>query len=182
MARNETIINVPRERVWDVLADGRNYGHWVVGSSEIRSVGADWPATGSTFDHTVGWGPLKVADHTKVEAADAPAMLRLRAKARPLGTALVTLELYPHAAGTRVVMIEDPGDRLTALVFNPLTHLLVIEPGFLTQPLGPLHVALVDREFLLGLDLLGLGFLCHLELFGLGLAIGRRYPALGQIQ
>jgi hypothetical protein len=125
MARNETVITVDRQRVWAVLSDGRNYGYWVVGSSEIRSVDPDWPQAGSKFDHKVGWGPLKVADHTQVEASRAPTMLKLRAKARPLGTALVTLELHTHAAGTRVVMIEDPADRLTALVFNPLTHLLV---------------------------------------------------------
>jgi len=125
MARNETIINAERQAVWDVLSDGRNYGYWVVGSSEIRSVDPGWPAPGTTFDHKVGWGPLKVADHTRVEEAREPARLKLRAKARPLGTAMVTMELHPHGRGTRVVMVEDAADRLTALVFNPLTHLLV---------------------------------------------------------
>ncbi|MBJ7330937.1 MAG: SRPBCC family protein [Solirubrobacteraceae bacterium] len=125
MAQNETIIDVEPQRVWDVLADGRNYGYWVVGSSEIRDVDNDWPAVGSRFHHKVGWGPLKVADHTRVDESRAPIRLKLRAKARPLGTAEVTMQLHPHARGTRVVMTEDAGDRLTALVFNPLTHLLV---------------------------------------------------------
>jgi hypothetical protein len=52
-------------------------------------------------------------------------MIELRAKARPLGTASVRLDLEPEGAGTRVRMREDAGDALTAFVFNPLTHLLV---------------------------------------------------------
>ena len=56
---------------------------------------------------------------------DPPRRLRLRAKARPLGVAHVVLELEPHPGGTRVTMIEDAGNRLTRLFFNPLTHLLV---------------------------------------------------------
>lgn len=125
MAQNETIIRASPDAVFDVLADGRSYGHWVVGSSEIREVEDGFPAVGTAFHHKVGWGPLKVADETRVEACDRPHRLKLRAKARPLGTATVDLELFPHPQGTRVVMTEDAGDRLTALVFNPLTHLLV---------------------------------------------------------
>jgi uncharacterized protein YndB with AHSA1/START domain len=125
MARNQTVIDAPPARVWEVLADGRMYGHWVVGSSSIRAVENDFPAPGSRFHHTVGWGPLKLADHTCVEEAVPEKMLKLRAKARPLGTALVTLRLVPYGKATLVDMTEDPGDRLTALVFNPLTHLLV---------------------------------------------------------
>ncbi|MCW3041670.1 MAG: hypothetical protein JWM31_3575 [Solirubrobacterales bacterium] len=125
MARNETVIAVPPERVFAVLADGRSYGHWVVGSSEIRAVDDGFPAVGTAFHHKVGFGPLKVADHTTVLEVDAPRLLKLRAKARPLGTATVVMELHPHPQGTRVVMIEDAGDKLTQLVFNPLTHLMV---------------------------------------------------------
>ncbi len=54
-----------------------------------------------------------------------PHRLKLRTRARPLGTALVTLDLVPHAEGTRVLMVEEAGDPLTALVFNPVTDLLV---------------------------------------------------------
>ena len=125
MAYNETYINASPERVFDVLADGRSYGHWVVGSSEIRAVDPDFPKPGTRFHHKVGFGPLKLADHTRVDACDRPRRLELRAKARPLGTAKITLELEPEGAGTRVRFTEDAGDRLTALVFNPLTHLLV---------------------------------------------------------
>jgi hypothetical protein len=66
-----------------------------------------------------------VKDHTVCVRAEEPRLIELRAKARPLGTAKVKLELRPEGNGTRVTMIEDPGDALTAFVFNPLTHLLV---------------------------------------------------------
>lgn len=125
MASNEIMVSATPEAVFAVLADGRSYGHWVVGSSEIRDVDPGFPAIGTAFHHKVGIGPLKVADHTRVEACDRPHRLKLRAKARPLGTAVVTLELTPAPQGTRVVMTEDAGDRLTSLVFHPLTHLLV---------------------------------------------------------
>ena len=126
MARNEIDIDATPEHVFSVLSDARNYGHWVVGSSEIRDQDAAFPAKGSRFHHKVGWGPLKVKDHTEVLESDPPRLLVLRARARPMGTARVRLELHPRGAtGTHVVMEEDPADPLTAIVFNPLTHLLV---------------------------------------------------------
>ncbi len=108
-----------------VLADPRSYAYWVVGSNRIRGADPDWPAVGSTFDHAVGLGPFRVKDHTVVEAVDPPRMLRLMAKARPLGTARVTLELRRQGRGTVVTMTENPGDLATALVFNPVTRLVV---------------------------------------------------------
>ena len=113
------------EAVFDVLSDPNSYGYWVVGSERIRDADADWPAPGSRFHHTVGFGPLKVNDHTLSERMERPNLLELRAKARPLGTAKVRLELEAEGTGTRVRMFEDAGDILTAIVFNPLTHLLV---------------------------------------------------------
>lgn len=125
MARNSTHISAPPERVFAVLTKPGSYGHWVVGSKEIRGADPNWPHPGSRFHHTVGFGPFEVKDSTSVELYEPPRRLRLRAKARPLGTALVTLTLAPEDGGTRVTMVEDPADPLTALVFNPLTHLLV---------------------------------------------------------
>lgn len=97
----------------------------MVGSKRIRSADADWPAVGTKFEHTVGFGPIEVNDHTAVIESDPPRLLKLKAKARPLGTALVTMQIERDGAGSRVTMIEDAGDTLTAFVFNPLTHLLV---------------------------------------------------------
>ncbi len=125
MAINETHIDAPPERVFAVLADYRAYGEWVVGSRLMRGADPDFPAPGTRFYHQVGVGPLHLNDHTSVEQVEPPRRLVLRAKARPLGTAIVDLRLEPADGGTKVVMREDPGDPLTALIFMPLTHLLV---------------------------------------------------------
>lgn len=125
MARNETEIAAPPEKIFEVLSDPDSYGHWVVGSRRIRDADPDWPAPGSRFHHAVGFGPIEVKDHTEVIESEPPHHLKIRARARPLGTALVTLRIAPVDGGSKVTMIEDAGDFLTAFVFNPLTHLLV---------------------------------------------------------
>lgn len=126
MARNDTIIRATPDQIFDVLSDGRSYGHWVVGSNEIRDVDAAFPAVGSRFHHRVGFGPLTRADHTEVLACDRPRRLQLKAKARPFGTALVTIELVAMPDGTtKATIVEDAGDPLSKLLFLPLTHLLV---------------------------------------------------------
>ncbi len=125
MARNQHFIPASPERVFAVLSDPSSYADWVVGSDIIRDADPGWPAVGTRFHHRVGWGPLKVNDHTEVIASDPPRRLELHAKARPLGTASVVMELEPRDGGTLVTMTEDAGDRFTALVFFGLTHLLV---------------------------------------------------------
>jgi hypothetical protein len=70
-------------------------------------------------------GPITDDDYTLVLESAPPHRLVLRAKARPLGTAKVTMDIQAEGSGSRVTMIEDPADALTKLVFNPLTHLLV---------------------------------------------------------
>lgn len=119
-------MRVSPAAVWDALADAGTYGEWVVGSKRIRAVDASWPAPGSRFHHTVGVGPLSVDDHTESLEADAPSLLRLRAKARPLGTAQVTLELAPSDDGTYVRMTENPDGLSAVLGINPLVHLLTL--------------------------------------------------------
>ena len=126
VARTERTIDATPQRIFEVLADPDSYGHWVVGSKRIRDADQDFPAPGSRFHHAVGFGPIDVKDYTEVLEWDPPRRLKLRAKARPLGTALVTLEVSPLDGNrSQVTMIEDPGDPLTKFVFNPLTHLLV---------------------------------------------------------
>ena len=125
MARTERLIPATPERIFEVLSDPETFGHWVVGSKEIRDADPNWPRGGSRFHHTVGFGPLEAKDYTRVIEVERPHRLVLKAKARPFGTAHATLELEPEADGTRVTMIEDAADFLTATVFNPLTHLLV---------------------------------------------------------
>jgi uncharacterized protein YndB with AHSA1/START domain len=126
VAVNETHIEAPPERVFAVLADWRSYGYWVVGSRTIRGADPGFPAAGTRFHHQVGVGPLHLNDHTQVLEVDQPRKLIMRAKARPLGTAIVDIELRDDGdGGTHVTFREDPGDTLTAFVFQPVTHLLV---------------------------------------------------------
>jgi uncharacterized protein YndB with AHSA1/START domain len=124
VARSEKTIAATPQQVWDVLADPESYGHWVVGSKEIREWDPAWPTAGTRFHHRVGFGPLTIADHTEVVEADEPRLLVLKAKARPMGVARVEMHLRKHRAGTLVTMIENP-DGLTRLVFPPPAHLLV---------------------------------------------------------
>ena len=115
---------MPPEAVWESLADPGGYGYWVVGSKEIRDADPDWPAPGSRFHHTVGFGPFTVRDHTEAREARAPELLRIRAKARPLGTALVTLTLERRDGGTLVRMTENPDGATALLTLNPVVQLL----------------------------------------------------------
>lgn len=120
MARNEIFIGARPEAVFDVLGDPRTYGEWVVGSREVRAADAHWPAPGSVLDHSVGKAPVVIEDDTTVVDSRPPVMLELRARARPLPTARITLLLQPDEAGMHVTMIEEPESRLLNRVGGPL--------------------------------------------------------------
>jgi uncharacterized protein YndB with AHSA1/START domain len=115
---------VPPEAVWDALADAGGFGYWVVGSKEIRDADPEWPAPGSRFHHTIGFGPFEISDHTVALAAERPWLIRVRAKARPLGTARVTLKMTELDGGTLVRMTENPDGLTSLLGVNPLIQLL----------------------------------------------------------
>ena len=115
---------VPASAVWDALADAGGYAYWVVGSKVIRDADADWPAPGSKIHHTVGLGPFERSDHTESIEAVEPQRLTLRAKARPLGTARVTLEMTPKDGGTVVSITENPDGVFRPLAFVPPLQLL----------------------------------------------------------
>jgi uncharacterized protein YndB with AHSA1/START domain len=125
MAVNDIHIDTAPDRVFAVLADWRGYGDWVVGSRYMRGADPGFPAAGTRFHHQVGVGPLHLNDHTQVLEVAQPHKLVLKAKARPLGTAIVDITIKEEGNGSHVTMREDPGDTLTAVVFNPLTHLMV---------------------------------------------------------
>ncbi|MBA3747904.1 MAG: SRPBCC family protein [Solirubrobacterales bacterium] len=115
---------VAPDAVWDALADAGGYGYWVVGSKVIRDADRDWPAAGARFHHTIGVGPLKIEDHTQSLEARPPALLRLRAKGRPLGTAQVTMRMMARGSGTLVRMTEKLDGPTALLSLNPLVHVL----------------------------------------------------------
>ncbi|HKF83489.1 MAG TPA: SDR family NAD(P)-dependent oxidoreductase [Solirubrobacterales bacterium] len=121
MARNRVHIHAPPEEVFAVLADPCRYPEWVVGATGIRDYDEGFPAVGSRFHHEVGPGPLNLKDYSEVTEVEPPRRLVLKAKARPLGTATIELDLRESAGGTDLRMEETPGDRLTSLaVGNPV--------------------------------------------------------------
>jgi NAD(P)-dependent dehydrogenase (short-subunit alcohol dehydrogenase family)/uncharacterized protein YndB with AHSA1/START domain len=121
MARNRVHIHGSPEEVFAVLSDPECYPAWVVGADTIRDYDEDFPEVGSRFHHEVGPGPVNIRDHSEVIEVDPPHRLVLKAKARPLGTATIELDLRESAGGTEVRMQERPGDRLTSLfVGNPV--------------------------------------------------------------
>jgi NAD(P)-dependent dehydrogenase (short-subunit alcohol dehydrogenase family)/uncharacterized protein YndB with AHSA1/START domain len=121
MASNRVHIDATPEQVFAVLSDPARYPEWVVGAAGVRAHDEDFPAVGSRFHHKVGTWPLSLKDHTEVVEVKAPKRLVLKAKARPLGTAVIELDLKESAGGTELQMEEHPGDRLTSLVAgNPV--------------------------------------------------------------
>jgi NAD(P)-dependent dehydrogenase (short-subunit alcohol dehydrogenase family)/uncharacterized protein YndB with AHSA1/START domain len=121
MAANRVHIDASPEEVFAVLADPNCYPEWVVGAAGIRDYDEEFPAVGSRFHHKVGSWPVGLKDHTEVLEVEAPKRIVLKAKARPLGTATIKLDLAESAGGTELRMEEVPGDRLTSLVVgNPV--------------------------------------------------------------
>ncbi|HEV2858649.1 MAG TPA: SDR family NAD(P)-dependent oxidoreductase [Solirubrobacterales bacterium] len=121
MARNRVHIDAAPEKVFAVLSNPYCYPEWVVGAAGVRDHDENFPEVGSRFHHKVGTWPLSVKDHTEVVELDPPNRIVLKAKARPLGTATIEVDLSESAGGTELLMEEHPGDRLTSLVAgNPL--------------------------------------------------------------
>lgn len=125
MARNVATFPAPIQQVFAVLADPKTYAYWVVGADSIRDADASWPAVGAKLHHRVGVGPFKLNDNTEVLEVTKPVRLVLQARARPLGTARVILELIDLGDGTQVTMIEGPGDRVSRLLHNPIADFLL---------------------------------------------------------
>jgi uncharacterized protein YndB with AHSA1/START domain len=125
VAVNEAYVDAPPERVFEVLEDPGSYGDWVVGSRKIRDSDATFPQVGSRFHHQLGVPPLILHDHTEVLEMERARRLVLLARARPLGVARIVLTLRSEGRGTRLRMVEEPGNRLSRLVFNRLTDRLV---------------------------------------------------------
>jgi uncharacterized protein YndB with AHSA1/START domain len=126
MARNVATIPASIGHVFAVLAAPATYAYWVVGSDAIRDADDEWPAVGAKLHHRVGVGPFKLNDNTEVLEVTAPVHLVLQARARPFGTARVTLDLRDLGdERTEATMIEVPGDRVSRRLHNPIAdHLL----------------------------------------------------------
>lgn len=112
--------------VFGVLCDPSAYPRWVVGAKRIRSADGAWPRAGAQFHHTVGVGPVRTDDSTEVLDADPPHHLRLEVRFRPVGTALVDIEVADHEGGTRVTMVEAPLAGVARRWWNPAFDVLMV--------------------------------------------------------
>ena len=113
------------QAVFDVLRDGRSYGHWVVGTRTIRAVDPGWPSEGTKLHYTVGYRPLRKDDETVSLAYAADERLELEARAWPAGTAKIVLRAEPAEGGTLVSIDEAPHRGPAKLLHNPLLDVLV---------------------------------------------------------
>jgi uncharacterized protein YndB with AHSA1/START domain len=121
MARNTIHVDAPPEAVWEVLADPRLYGNWVVGASTTRKVDGSWPDVGAILHHTQ---MLVLHDTTEVRESEPPRRLLLEARVRPLVVVMVSVTLEPDGDGTLIILDEWPVGGLAAAV-----------PGFITDRL-----------------------------------------------
>jgi uncharacterized protein YndB with AHSA1/START domain len=105
MPRNEIDVAASPAAVWEVLADPRLYGNWVVGASSTRAVEGRWPDPGAVLHHSQ---MLFIRDTTSVLESVPERRLVLEARARPLIVARVDLRLEPDGDGTHLVLDEEP--------------------------------------------------------------------------
>jgi carbon monoxide dehydrogenase subunit G len=120
MAENHVYVDAPPDAVFDVLADARSYGDWVVGASKIRAVEGDWPEPGTKFHHTQGAFGVGLKDSTSSIVANRPRQLVIVVRFRPFMIGKVEFRLRARGRGTHVTMIEYPIGGPVAKVHNPL--------------------------------------------------------------
>jgi uncharacterized protein YndB with AHSA1/START domain len=126
MSLNEITVDAPPPAVWDVLADPPSYEEWVVGNKAVRDHDSNWPAPGSEFHHTVGFGPFAVKDKSVTLEAQAPRRLVMNVRVLPVGHGVVTFELQENGGATLVRMEEHGAGgpvKLLWPVLDPLAKL-----------------------------------------------------------
>lgn len=127
MSRTTRVMQCAPEDVFAVLADGWDYGMWVVGAARIRDVEPTWPAAGSRIHHSVGVWPILISDTTEVEEVEAPHRLQLKVRAWPTGEGRVVLTMNPTGEGTTEVVMEEravsgPATLMPAPVQDAMLH------------------------------------------------------------
>ncbi|MBJ6647801.1 SRPBCC family protein [Streptomyces griseoincarnatus] len=108
MAVRHRLIRTDPRTVWSVLEDGTRYADWVVGTSESKPVRGHWPQLGSAIRYEVPVGPLKLHNETVVRRCIPGEVLELEAKAGPLGTARIAIEVQPWGDWCLVKVDEHP--------------------------------------------------------------------------
>ena len=125
MAITTIRVPAPTEAVWATILDPTTYPEWLVGADHMRAVDDDWPAVGSRFHHTVGFGPVKVSDHSTVRVLEPRHRLVLGVRATVIVQAEVTFRLRAVGGETELELQEEPDTRFGELVrplLDPMTH------------------------------------------------------------
>jgi uncharacterized protein YndB with AHSA1/START domain len=125
MSENAILIDTDRNVVFDVLSDGWKYTNWVVGASHMRAVSANWPQVGAKLFHSSGLWPIMIRDETEVQSLEPGRRLVLRAKGRPLGSAIVDIEVSDEHGRCRVTMREEPVAGPGKWLHNSVTEALL---------------------------------------------------------
>jgi uncharacterized protein YndB with AHSA1/START domain len=125
MSTTSTFIDASPADVFAVLADGWTYSNWVVGTSHIRAVDAQWPAPGAQLYHAVGAWPLMTRDRTEVRSVSAGTELVLLARGSRMGNAVVTINLEPEGTGCAVTMYEKPESGPARWLHNPVNEAML---------------------------------------------------------
>jgi uncharacterized protein YndB with AHSA1/START domain len=118
-------MRVTPERVFAELSDGWMFTIWVVGTSHMRDVDANWPQPGARLHHRLGAWPFGISDSTMVLECDPPHRLVLQARAWPAGEARIVLAIEPHPDGCKITMDEWPTNGPARIAHNPLGYWLI---------------------------------------------------------
>ncbi|MFF9268154.1 SRPBCC family protein [Streptomyces rochei] len=108
MAVRHRLIQASPQAVWDVLADGDRYVEWVVGPSDVTPQSGRWPQVGATIAYEIRLGPVRLNNESVVRRFVAGSELEIEAKAGPLGTARIAIELRPWGEQCLVIVDEHP--------------------------------------------------------------------------
>ncbi|CAL9605701.1 hypothetical protein SUDANB6_05544 [Streptomyces sp. enrichment culture] len=127
MAVRHRLIKASPETVWSVIADGNRYAQWVVGTSESRPRRGRWPRLGAAITYEVSLGPVRLSNETVVRRCVEGSVLELEAKAGPLGTARIAIEVRSWGEHCLVIVDEHPlrgaGGALHNAALEPLIQL-----------------------------------------------------------
>ncbi|WP_409239900.1 SRPBCC family protein [Streptomyces sp. PA5.6] len=125
MARRHRLITVSPATVWSVLADGSRYAQWVVGTASSTPVRGHWPQVGAALRYEVRLGPLRATNETVVRRCEEGTVLELEAKAGPLGTARIALEVRPWGEHSLVTVDEHPLRGAAGALHNTAVEALI---------------------------------------------------------
>ncbi|MFE5399877.1 SRPBCC family protein [Streptomyces sp. NPDC056580] len=108
MAVRHRLIKTSPARVWQVLADGSRYAQWVVGTAASQPKDGEWPQESASISYQIRLGPFEVGNETVVRRCVEGSVLELEAKAGPLGTARICIELRKWGEYCLVIVDEHP--------------------------------------------------------------------------